>query len=296
MRSSVFPEPAGACTMKERDGSRARSRWAESGMRSASFIAIALVIARDAEGRLLRDAAEHLLVAGTARFGPALRIDARVARREAPPDRFQLDAPSRHQLAPIAVAARGLALVLVDGADPGNELRGARDAPVARLARAHHGKGDGSDVFAPAERVHRQLRLVGPLAHPRGGLARAGLVVDDRAPSGSELVHAVELRVDGDAAEGDRMLLLDRHDVEIAASRVELEPIASEPNQACPLEAGIARAEHVGALSLHGRERPVRARFEDRAQRLPRGGEGVARPERFPPELHHLLHQPAPIA
>ena len=50
MRSSVFPEPAGACTMQERAGSSARSRSAASGTRTASFIALASP--HFAEGRL----------------------------------------------------------------------------------------------------------------------------------------------------------------------------------------------------------------------------------------------------
>src|SRR5438045_3551837 len=81
MRSSVFPEPAGACTMHERAGSSARSRSPRSGSRAASFIAFAS--ADRAEGRFLRHAAQHLLVARVARRRAALRIDARITRRVA---------------------------------------------------------------------------------------------------------------------------------------------------------------------------------------------------------------------
>src|SRR5450631_2100624 len=126
MRSSVFPEPAGACTMKERVGSSARSRCARSGMVRASFIGIALAIGR-VRRRFLRDAAERLLPAVLARLVAALRIHARIARREAAADRVELDAPTRDERGPVAIAPCGEAPVLVDRDDAGNEVGCARD-------------------------------------------------------------------------------------------------------------------------------------------------------------------------
>src|SRR3954462_8275027 len=93
MSSSVFPEPAGACTMKEPRGSRARSRCAASGvMRTSSMV-------------LLRDAAERMLVALLTR-GRALRIDAGFAVRELAAQRIQPFAPAGDHGPPVAVVVR----------------------------------------------------------------------------------------------------------------------------------------------------------------------------------------------
>ena len=63
MRSSVLPDPAGAWTMNESAGSRACSRCAASGItRSVIFHLVAEDTCVDLR-LLLRDAAEHLLVA-----------------------------------------------------------------------------------------------------------------------------------------------------------------------------------------------------------------------------------------
>src|ERR1700688_1658177 len=95
MRSSVLPEPAGACTMNERAESSARSRCSRSGARAISLIGVAFALRRGVEGGFLGDAAEHRLLAILAReFGPALRIDARVAPGEIPARRLELDAPA----------------------------------------------------------------------------------------------------------------------------------------------------------------------------------------------------------
>src|ERR1700693_3014902 len=103
MSSSVLPEPAGACTMYERDGSRARSRCSRSGARTVSFIGVDPAFARHAPRGLLGDAAEHLLLAVLARERAALGIHARIARGETAPGRVELDAPTRDELVPVAI-------------------------------------------------------------------------------------------------------------------------------------------------------------------------------------------------
>src|SRR5438552_3299783 len=121
--------------MYERLGSRARSRCSRSGACTMSFIDVAF--ARRAQRRLLGDAAEHVLLAVLARDRAALGIHARVSRGETAPGRIELDAPARDEIAPVAIALRGLAAVLVDGADVRHHVRDARDSPEARLARLH---------------------------------------------------------------------------------------------------------------------------------------------------------------
>src|SRR5882672_5030590 len=127
MRSSVLPEPAGACTMNERVGSSARSRSSRSGTMAASFIGFALAFRTRVERRLFGDAAKGVLVAGLARIRQRLRVDARIALRERAPQRFQLHAPAGHELLPVAVAPGRLAPVLVDGDDARDEVGHARD-------------------------------------------------------------------------------------------------------------------------------------------------------------------------
>src|SRR5438105_764560 len=104
MRSSVFPEPAGACTMKERATSSARSRCAWSGATKASVIGVAILVARRRpEGRLLGYAAQRMLLAGGACLGEALGIDPRIARRKGAPELVEVRAPAGHQPLPTSV-------------------------------------------------------------------------------------------------------------------------------------------------------------------------------------------------
>src|ERR1700674_399161 len=111
--------------MNERVGSSERSRCSRSGTRSASLIDFALSLAGGIEGRLLRDPAEHVLMAVFAGGREVLRVDARVALREAASDRFELPAPAPDELVPTAIPLRRLALVLVDSADPLDQVRHA---------------------------------------------------------------------------------------------------------------------------------------------------------------------------
>src|SRR5688500_13503519 len=105
MRSSVFPDPAGAWTMKEAVGSSARSRCARSGTGFRTSL-IGFAPADRAEGCALRDAAGHLLVAIAARGRAFLGIHARVAGRESRADGIELEAQRRHQLRPIRETLR----------------------------------------------------------------------------------------------------------------------------------------------------------------------------------------------
>src|SRR5574340_1806382 len=88
MSSSVLPEPAGACTMKERDGSSARARIA---------LSLIGVLLRAAGG--LGDAAEHVQMARAATLAGLARIGIGAPRQVFGGKRFQHRAPARGQLA-----------------------------------------------------------------------------------------------------------------------------------------------------------------------------------------------------
>src|SRR5258708_16738802 len=188
IRSSVFPEPAGACTMQDRRGSRARSRWAASATR-ASLIGRPIV-GGGAEWRLLVDAAEHRLVAQLA--GVALaRVHSRIARGEAAAGRLEDAAPALEELFPVAVALRGRA-ILLDDVQSGQHARRAAHAHEFQVSRLEARKGHRGYLATAAQCVHRQLRIVGPLAEPRGHLAVSGLVVDDRVRAVGEAIEPIE--------------------------------------------------------------------------------------------------------
>src|SRR4051812_16900117 len=171
MSSSVFPDPAGACTMNERRGSSARARSARSGILSASFIGF--VALAHAERALLGDAAERVLVAELAGERAALRIDPRIPVGETLADRVELFPPARQQVVPVAILARRVALVLPDELHARHQALLARKALEAQLAGLHLPERDHRHIHA-RERVHRQLRLVGTFTQPRGGGALAG--------------------------------------------------------------------------------------------------------------------------
>src|SRR5258708_23014157 len=179
MRSSVFPEPAGACTMNDRDGSSARSRCAWSGARTASLIGFPFALADRAEGRFLRDAAEHVLVAVLAGCRPPLGIDARVTLGESAPDRIERHAPSADQAVPIAIELLARR-ILVDGAQVRGLLGSARDAAELRAARFHDGECHRRHALLHRRRVHRHLGFLRAVSHPVRGLALAGLVIYHR--------------------------------------------------------------------------------------------------------------------
>src|SRR5438270_7942084 len=114
MRSSVLPDPAGAWTMNESAGSRACSRCAASGItRSVIFHLVAEDACVDLR-LLLRDAAEHLLVALAAGRFIVLGIHARLADGKGAPQRLELARPAFTQRLPRGVLLRLAALVLLD--------------------------------------------------------------------------------------------------------------------------------------------------------------------------------------
>src|SRR5258708_35405954 len=160
MGSWVWPGPGGAGRMYERRGWSARSRCSKSGARALSFIDVDPAFARRAQRCLLGDTAEHMLLAVLARGRTALGVHARIARGEPAPGRVELDAPTRDELAPVAIPLRGLAAVPVDGADIRHHVRHARDSPETRLACLHLRERDRHDVLARAQCIHRQLRLL----------------------------------------------------------------------------------------------------------------------------------------
>src|SRR5258708_39421896 len=109
---------------------------------------------------------------------------------------------------------------------------------------------------------------MGPLAEPRGHLAVAGLVVDHRVRAVGEAIEAIEPAFDGDAAEGDRLLLLYRLDLEVAAIAFAGKPFVREPDEACALQLGAARPEGVGAAHSNAPEMGADAYCDERGARF----------------------------
>src|SRR4051812_44508291 len=100
MRSSVLPEPAGACTMKEASGSSARSR----SRRSGALCIVGALRARHADRQPLAHAAERVLVAQLAGCGAFPRCNAGIALGIAGPDRLERHAPLRQEIVPVPIA------------------------------------------------------------------------------------------------------------------------------------------------------------------------------------------------
>src|SRR5258708_38481199 len=112
---------------------------------------------------------------------------------------------------------------------------------------------------------------MGPLAEPRGHLAVAGLVVDHRVRAVGEAIEAIEPAFDGDAAEGDRLLLLYRLDLEVAAIAFDGKPFVREPDEGCALQLGEAPPKRVEAVPAKGLESGVGASCDGRAARFAGG-------------------------
>src|SRR5258706_1046973 len=222
MRTWVWPEPAGAWTMKLRSGSSARSRRARSG---AS--AIVAFLAGRAHGQPLAHAAERLLVAVLASLRAVARVDVRVALRIALADPRERGRPLPDEVVPVLVQLGGRTAFL-DRLDIGQQPVLAREALEAEPAGLHVREHDSVDALGCAERIHRKLRLLGAILEPLGDPRLARLVVDHRVASRGEAIHAVEARLHLDPAELERRLRLVRHDGEIRALRFDREPRAQE--------------------------------------------------------------------
>src|SRR5512143_3736842 len=94
MRSSVFPEPAGACTRNDRVTSSARRRAAASSPVRASRVAASFIdVAFLGAERRRADAAQRLAPALPARRGDVARRDARNTLADLHAELLELGAP-----------------------------------------------------------------------------------------------------------------------------------------------------------------------------------------------------------
>src|SRR5258708_391072 len=138
---------------------------------------------------------------------------------------------------------------------------------------------------------------MGPLAEPRGHLAVAGLVVDHRVRAVGEAIEAIEPAVDGDAAEGDRLLLLYRLDLEVAAVGFDGKPFVREPDEARALQLGEARPKRVEAVLAKVLESGVDASCDERVARFSGGlPQALARAQLLPQRREELVRERAAVA
>src|SRR5258706_15117141 len=114
-------------------------------------------------------------IAEPASIVAALRIDARIARREAAPEFIEFDAPSGKKRFPGVVVCGHDAALLRYRLHARQQIVLARDALEFRLSRPDHCEGGRRHVFAAAECVKRYLRLIGTRAQPRGYRSGTGL-------------------------------------------------------------------------------------------------------------------------
>src|SRR5450759_13142 len=140
MRSSVFPDPAGAWTMKERLASSASRRCPRSPMASL------IVISGSGDIELI-DAAQRLQITLLARQVPVLGIDARVTRGETAPQRFDLAPPAFDQFIPRCIVSGLFTAAHADGRDVRNQITRAAEAFELHVSDPDFREGERGDVF-----------------------------------------------------------------------------------------------------------------------------------------------------